>query len=146
MPFFRKPIHLRPCPPLGEKRRDSRWIGSFGEKIAASWCKSSGWNILRRNWKFKDKGEIDLVCRDGNCLVFAEVKTRTGTAFGNPARAVDRNKRRLIRSGGREWLRLLDDKTVQYRYDIIEIILTPGDIPRINHIPYAFGEKESGPS
>lgn len=135
-------IHIRPCPSLTEKKATNQWVGAFGERIAASWCKASDWNILRRNWKIRDKGEIDLVCRDGDRLVFTEVKTRTSTAFGNPARAVGKDKRRLIRSGGREWLRLLNDETVQHRYDIIEIVLTPGELPAINHIPYAFGDRD----
>lgn len=111
---------------------------------AASWCKSNGWRVLRSNWKYGRHGEIDLVCRDGECLVFAEVKTRTSGSFGNPARAVDRDKRRLMRSGAYAWLRMLDDEAVPYRYDVIEVILQSGDTPGINHIPYAFGEKERG--
>ena len=68
---------------------------------------------------------MDLVHRDvaENTLVFAEVKTRTSDEAGRPADAVDRQKEELIARGARAWLRLLDRPDVNFRFDIVEVIL-----------------------
>ena len=68
---------------------------------------------------------MDIVARDGQVLVFVEVKTRTSDKFGRPADAVDMDKRFLICRGAFQWLRLLDDKhgEINYRFDVVEICL-----------------------
>lgn len=71
----------------------------YGELAAASFLRGEGFSVLRRNWRPVRGGELDLVCRDGNCLVFVEVKTRTGNSYGGARRAVDARKRALIRAG-----------------------------------------------
>lgn len=81
----------------------------YGELAAASFLRGEGFSVLRRNWRPVRGGELDLVCRDGNCLVFVEVKTRTGNSYGGARRAVDARKRALIRRGAAEWLRQLPE-------------------------------------
>lgn len=112
--------------------------------VAAAWLTHHGYSILRRNWKWGDAGEIDLVCRNGDELVFAEVKTRrrADAKIGTPARAVNREKRDLIRKGARKWLGLLGDVSVPYRYDVVEVVLTPGECPHVSVLKSAFGERE----
>ena len=90
---------------------------------------------------FRFKGELDLVCRDGNCLVFVEVKTRTGNSYGGARRAVDARKRALIRRGAAEWLRQLPEP-VPSRYDIVEVLYREGKPPEFRHIRGAFREKD----
>ena len=68
----------------------------YGELAAASFLRGEGFSVLRRNWRPVRGGELDLVCRDGNCLVFVEVKTRTGNSYGGARRAVDARKRALM--------------------------------------------------
>ena len=82
---------------------------------------------------------MDLVCRDvpESTLVFAEVKTRTSDGDGRPADAVTREKEELIARGARAWLRLLDRPDVNFRFDIVEVVLGEGE-PRINVIKSAF--------
>lgn len=78
--------------------------------------------MLYRNYRAKHGGEVDIVCRDGASLVFVEVKTRSNTEFGNPADAVTLEKQKLIRRGALSWLRLLNDPSIVYRFDIVEVI------------------------
>lgn len=101
---------------------EPRELGRWGELQAARYLKQQGYKILYRNFRAKKGGEVDLVCRHGNVLVFVEVKTRSSEWFGRPAAAVDRDKERLIARGALEWLRLLDNPEVIFRFDIVEVI------------------------
>lgn len=80
---------------------------------------------------------MDIVCRDGDALVFVEVKTRSSTDFGRPAAAVGRDKQQLITRGALTWLRMLDYPDVLFRFDIVEIVIEQGK-PEINLIRNAF--------
>ena len=68
---------------------DKKDIGTFGERMAGEWMKQNGYAIIERNYRCR-AGEIDIIACRGGVLVFAEVKTRTGDAFGMPAEAVER--------------------------------------------------------
>ncbi len=93
--------------------------------------------VLRANFRLGGSGEVDLVCREGDVLLFVEVKARTRTDYGPPARAVDAAKRRLIRQGARHWLFFLDDE-VPFRFDIVEVVLQDGVVPDVSRIKGAF--------
>ena len=69
---------------------------------------------------------MDIVCRDKACdsLVFVEVKTRRNTDYGTPAESVGLEKQRLIARGAIAWQRMLDNPEVNYRFDIVAIVLT----------------------
>lgn len=125
--------------------RDTGWLGAYGELAAASFLRAEGCSILRRNWRPVRGGELDIVCRDGDCLVFVEVKTRTGDGYGGPRRAVNARKRTLIRQGAAEWLRQLPEP-VPFRYDIVEVRYREEHPPEVRHIRGAFGEKDLGSS
>lgn len=99
-------------------------LGQWGEDLAARHLKRRGWKILRRNFRAPGGGEVDLVCRDGDTLVFAEVKTRRSEEMGRPLDAVDRKKQRLIRQGALYWLRLLEMPDITFRFDVIEVLAT----------------------
>ncbi|MCX8493123.1 MAG: YraN family protein [Chthoniobacterales bacterium] len=99
-------------------------LGRWGEEQAARHLKRLGWKILRRNFRAPRGGEVDLVCRDRDTLVFAEVKTRRSEEMGRPLDAVDRKKQQLIRNGAMHWLRLLDMPDLTFRFDVIEILAT----------------------
>ena len=83
----------------------------------------NGFKILYRNFRAPHGGEVDLVCRDGNELVFVEVKTRSTRDFGSPASAVNREKQKLIARGALAWLRLLDNPDIIFRFDIGEVVI-----------------------
>jgi len=109
-------------------------LGRIGEDLAATYLQRQGLIIMDRNWRC-DIGEVDIIARDGQTLVFCEVKTRSGTQFGHPVEAVsDRKIRRLRRLA----LRWLDDGLIhapQVRFDVIGIIRSPYGDPDITHIP-----------
>ena len=72
-------------------------LGFHGERIAAAYLSSSGLRLLDRNWRCRE-GELDIVARDGDALVFCEVKTRRGVGYGHPVEAVTHTKQRRLRT------------------------------------------------
>ncbi len=96
-----------------------------------------GFKVLYRNFRAPHGGEVDLVCRDGDTLVFVEVKTRTNEAFGTPAEAVTASKQRLIARGALAWLRMLHNPDIYYRFDIVEVRMA-GRKAEVNLIRNAF--------
>jgi putative endonuclease len=69
--------------------------GDRGEDRAAAYLEQNGCTILARNYCIRG-GEVDIICKDGDSIVFCEVKTRTQTRFGSPAEAVTAVKQRRI--------------------------------------------------
>ena len=122
------------------RRRDPRHeFGARGERLAARWLRHRGYKILYRNFRPpRGGGEIDLVCRHVDTLVFVEVKTRRNADFGRPAEAVDAEKQELVQRGAREWLRLLRNQAVPYRFDIVEVLAAPGKETVCTVIEHAF--------
>jgi putative endonuclease len=102
-------------------------VGKRGEKIAVNFLQRSGYKVLFQNFRAKCGGEIDLVCRDrqAKVLVFVEVKTRTTNLFGDPHEAVTLRQQESIIRAAKEWLRLLDDIDIPYRFDIVEVVMEP---------------------
>ncbi|HYY28774.1 MAG TPA: YraN family protein [Chthoniobacterales bacterium] len=113
-------------------------LGRTGEKLAAAYLRRNGFRILYKNFRSRRGGEIDLICRDRaeKTLVFVEVKTRSTDAFGDPHLGVTRAQQQRIVRGAKEWLRLLNDPRVTYRFDVVEVLMKPA--PRINLIRGAF--------
>jgi len=81
--------------------------------------------VLVRRFRSRS-GEIDLICRDGDWLVFVEVKTRVDEAFGTPSEAVDRTKQRHISKVALDYLRRLRYPEVKFRFDIVEVLMQHG--------------------
>ena len=93
--------------------------GECGEDVAASLLKKKGYKILERNHKNKI-GEIDIIARQKDTLVFVEVKTRSNEKFGIPAEAVTYYKKQKIVNAARYYL--MDNQTdLNIRFDIIEV-------------------------
>lgn len=113
-------------------------IGELGEILAAKHLRQLGRKVLFRNYRGVHRGEVDIVARHGQTLTFVEVKTRTSTAFGRPADAVNAEKQRLIQRGAQDWLRQLGNPRLSFRFDIAEVILIPGEVPYIHLIENAF--------
>ena len=117
-------------------------LGTRGENLACQFLRKRGYKILYRNFRGRTGGEIDVVCRDRDTLVFVEVKTRTREDFGRPFEAIDRDKRKRISRGGLAWLRLLGDPDILFRFDVVEVILADKKPPRLELIQNAFGLSE----
>lgn len=123
---------------LAGRRMTRGELGEMGEMIAMRWLASHGRRVLYRNYRGRNRGEVDIVARHRDVLTFVEVKTRTSTAFGRPADAVGRDKQRLIQRGAQDWLRLLRHPQIKLRFDIAEVVLTEGHRPQVNVIENAF--------
>jgi putative endonuclease len=116
----------------------NRRVGRLGETLVAKFLRFQGMKILYRNYRAPKGGEVDIVCRDGDLLVFVEVKTRSSTAYGRPGRAVDRDKQALITRGAMAWLRELDYPDIVFRFDVVEVVLEQDRAPHFQHLEKAF--------
>lgn len=111
--------------------------GQLGERAAKAHLQAHGLKFLTANFR-SSRGEIDLVFRDHDCLVFAEVKTRSSEEWGRPAAAVDARKRRLLSQTALDYLRLLKNPEVKIRFDIVEVLLQDGRVREVRHLPDSF--------
>lgn len=106
--------------------------------MAVDWLRSHGCRILARNFRGPRKGEVDIVARDRKLLLFVEVKTRREGTPIRPLDAVDRTKQALIERGANAWLKQLGTRNLPWRFDVIEVYVTDGAKPRLNHVRDAF--------
>jgi putative endonuclease len=108
-------------------------LGAYGERVAARHLVDEGLVIIDRNWRC-DAGEIDLVLRDGEVLVFCEVKTRTSTAYGHPLEAVDAAKTdRLVRLAGR-WMADHAMEAACVRFDVVAVLRSRRGAAAVEHV------------
>jgi putative endonuclease len=112
-------------------------LGKQGEDLAVRHLQARGFTILGRNHR-TPVGELDIIARDRHHLLFVEVKTRRGTAFGAPAEAVGAHKQRQILRAAQWFLASARHPELQPRFDVIAVIVGSGE-PAITHIPDAFG-------
>ena len=112
-------------------------LGSRGERIAAAYLRSTGLRLLDRNWRCRD-GELDIVARDGDALVFCEVKTRRGIGYGHPAEAVTAAKQRRLRTLAQRWLAAHEHHAPELRFDVVGVLVPPSGPARVTHLPGAF--------
>jgi len=94
-------------------------IGNERETQACDYLQRQGLKLLQRNYRAR-RGEIDLVMRDGDCLVFVEVRYRKSKAFGSPAETVTRNKQLRLVSAARQYLQQHPSR-LDCRFDILGI-------------------------
>jgi len=111
--------------------------GQLGERAARKHLRRLGLKFLTANFR-SGRGEIDLVFRDGDCLVFVEVKTRSSEEWTRPASAVDSPKRRRLSLAALDYLRLLRHPEVRLRFDIVEVLLSAGEVREVRHLPNTF--------
>jgi putative endonuclease len=112
-------------------------LGARGERIAVAYLTDAGLRVLDRNWRCRE-GEIDLVAREGDALVFCEVKTRRGTGYGHPVEAVTLAKRRRIRTLAQRWLAAHDDHAPEVRFDVVGVLVRPERPAVVTHLRGAF--------
>lgn len=112
-------------------------LGRLGERAARQHLRRHGLKFLTANFR-STRGEIDLVFRDRDCLVFVEVKTRSSEEWVRPAAAVDAERRRRLTRAGLDYLHLLRNPKVKVRFDIVEVLLEDGAVREIRHLPNTF--------
>lgn len=108
--------------------------GRLGEEMAERLLKQKGYQIVKKNFSTRF-GEIDLICSDGDTLVFVEVKTKRGLAFGSPEDMFTPSKAGKVRRMATIYL---DGKDVPCRIDVVAVVLGENNEPvRITHYPNA---------
>jgi len=107
--------------------------GKTGEAVATLYLKQKGYTILANNYSNKI-GEIDIVCKDGNILVFVEVKYRTSAKLGRPIEAITPFKLNKIKMTATKFLKEHKMLNSEIRFDAIEILND-----EIRHIKNIFG-------
>ena len=118
-----KPQHLR--------------FGELGERAAKRHLRRKGLKFLTANFR-SPRGEIDLIFREQDCLVFIEVKTRSSEEWSRPAAAVDRERRQRLTRAALDYLRLLRNPAVKIRFDIVEVLLANGEVKEVRYLPNTF--------
>lgn len=119
------------------QRENIPTTGSRGEILAADYLTRQGCEVLSRNWH-ASSGEIDLIAKKGENLLFVEVKTRSAGMIATPAEAVTFSKRRKLTETAKAYL-LQNPLSLQPRFDILEIYLDGnGDCLRIVWLENAF--------
>ena len=111
--------------------------GELGERAAKKHLQKLGLKFLTANFR-SERGEIDLIFRDDDCLVFVEVKSRSSEDWTRPAAAVDARKKRLLSQTALDYLHLLKNPEVKIRFDIVEVLLTDGEVREVRHLPNTF--------
>jgi putative endonuclease len=111
--------------------------GVAGERAAKQHLKSLGLKFLVANFR-SDRGEIDLVFKDEDCLVFVEVKTRSSEEWSRPAAAVDADRRARLTRASLDYLRQIQNPEINVRFDIVEVLLENGAVREIRHLPDSF--------
>ena len=111
-------------------------LGRRGESMAKAHLESAGYEILDENWTH-GKAEVDIIAYKDKVIIFAEVKTRTGNAFGEPEDFVDARKQRLLVEAADEYIYLMEHEG-EVRFDIISILFDKTVNYTLKHIEDAF--------
>lgn len=118
------------------QRQESQQWGEICEQLAYEYLLSKGYLVLERNWKGSySKFEVDIIARQGDDVVFVEVKARNPN-WQHPLDAVDRKKMKQMAKAADSYLRRFKEE-VNYRFDIITFIGNPSSY-KMTHYPDAF--------
>jgi putative endonuclease len=121
----------------GREKPEHLKRGELGERAARKSLEQQGFKFLAANFR-SPRGEIDLVFRDQDCLVFVEVKARSSEDWVRPAAAVNARKRRLLSLCALDYLKRLKNPPVKVRFDIVEVLLQDGAVREVRHLPNTF--------
>jgi putative endonuclease len=113
-------------------------LGARAEQLALEHLQAHGLTIVERNYR-RRLGEIDLVALDHGVLVIAEVRTRSGDAFGGAAASIDgRKQRRIIRAAEQLLQRNRDYAALPVRFDVLIVTAAAGGTPGVHWLRHAF--------
>ena len=122
---------------MADDKQNKRKTGNKGEDIACDFLTKLGYEIIKRNYHY-GHGEIDIIAKDGEILVFVEVKYRKSLEYGPPELAITNSKQKQIRKVAEAYLYENDIKDTSCRIDVVAILHFPKQEPKINHIINAF--------
>lgn len=113
-------------PPMGDHRvnpvNSRAALGSAGERLAARWLEARGYRVVARNWRCP-YGELDIIAEEQGELVFVEVKTRRGVAYGAPEEAITASKRAHLIAAAQSYLAEHQSEARPYRIDVMAVQL-----------------------
>ena len=112
-------------------------VGGYGERVAVRYLTEQGMVLLDRNWRCA-AGELDAVLRDGEVIVFAEVKTRRSGRFGTPAEAVVPAKVGRLRRAAALWLAQAGVRAREVRFDVVSVRPQRAGPASVEHLRGAF--------
>lgn len=112
-------------------------VGAYGERVAVRYLVNQGMALLERNWR-GTAGEIDIIVRDGDALVFCEVKTRRSETFGTPSEAVIPAKMRRIRLVAKQWMSERGLRPREVRFDVVSVWPQSSGPAEVEHLRGAF--------
>ncbi|MGG5258549.1 YraN family protein [Phycicoccus avicenniae] len=114
--------------------RDRRaGLGRYGEELAVRYLRERGMEVVERNWRC-EHGEVDVVALDAGCLVVCEVKTRSGTGFGEPVEAVTVAKALRLRRLAAAYVRERGGHEGPLRIDVVGVLCRPGSPAEVRHV------------
>jgi putative endonuclease len=120
------------------RRTQKQLIGQAAENIAADFLRAQGLDILERNY-LRRMGELDIVARDRDVLVIAEVRTRSSDRYGGAAASVDsRKQQRLIRTASQLLQQRKDLSQLRVRFDVVVVSEMEAGCGRVEWIRHAF--------
>ncbi len=111
-------------------------IGRKGEQLAVEFLQKKDYQILETNWRFS-RAEVDIIAKDGEILVFVEVKTRSYTWYGEPEESITAKKEALLADAAAVYMEKVGHEW-EIRFDIISVLLEENKPPRIRHFEDAF--------
>jgi len=122
------------------KRRDT---GILGEKLARDFLKNKGYHVIETNFRCP-QGEIDIVARDKDCLVFIEVRTKKSLSFGTPEESITPVKMERLRATAEHYRQTHDNLPPQWRIDVVAVELDRKNKPsRMELIENAVADDDS---
>lgn len=125
--FFNKALSV-PGPDGSRAER-----GRYGEDLAAQYCRRTlGYRQIARNWRYK-QDELDLICRDGEVLVFIEVRARSESALVSGVDSVDAKKKQKLLRACKAYLGQLDQPPKHLRFDVIGVVLRENEPGEVRH-------------
>ncbi len=114
--------------------------GAAGEKLAQDFLKKKGYRIITTNYR-SPAGEIDIIARQKNCLVFVEVRTKKSLQFGTPEESITASKREKLRANALYYLEEQTGQPASWRIDVVAIEMDDKGKPsRIELFENAVGE------
>ena len=118
-------------------------LGKQGEAAAVEFLKKLGHEIVAQNYRY-GRAEVDIISKEGNTIVYTEVKTRSTEHFGFPEEFVDRKKIKLVKEAAEEFM-YQNQFDSEIRFDIISVTVVKGEL-KIHHIKDAFFYEEDNSS
>lgn len=117
--------------------RGAQPLGDHGEALAAAFLRRQGYRVLHRNARL-GRYEVDIIAEEADTIAFVEVKTRQTADTFRPEDSIGAQKMEHLRRAARVYESRLNNPNQQFRFDVVSIVLVPGEEPEITLLRNAF--------